>query len=666
MDVDDRPVTDTRRNAPSWLLPWLEWLDVGLHLEVLRLRARYELSLDELRGLYVSDEQVDRLLARSLPDPALQAELDQLGERRTALLAAAYDADTPVAHVARTFALCEAELVALVASLAPEVDLGYQTLYGYLNDDLSRRLVTVDLARRLAGGNAVQPDAALVTDGLVESRPYDPAPGWLGTGLVVSEPARRFLLGLDPLAGTGTTASRPGLVLLESRWPQDAAAAARELTRHDGQVLVEPDPQDPDVPGALHRAVLRARLLGAGVYVAQPPAPAEGTAWLPLLVDAPVTVFLGVRPDQVDTLPLTCVDHQRLVVDRPDREVRRDLWRGTLARHGLAADTDDLAVVADLFDLGPGQIAAAAGDVARAGTADRESLTQAARERAGAGFSGLAVRVTAAYTWDDLVLPAGTMRRLRDLQDAVRHRHEVFDAWGLGRLAGGHSSVRALFAGPSGTGKTMSASVIAGELGLELHRVDLSAVVSKYIGETEKNLARVFQAAEDSSAMLFFDEADALFGRRTQVKDAHDRYANIETSYLLQRIEAFDGVVVLATNLAGNLDDAFGRRIQFTVEFPVPDEELRSRLWSLSLPSTAPVAADVDPAFLAGMFPLTGGDIRSAALMAAFAAAGEGCPIGMRHVVVALGRLRRQQGKVPSPTEFGRYLPLVRDEGGDG
>jgi SpoVK/Ycf46/Vps4 family AAA+-type ATPase len=187
--------------------------------------------------------------------------------------------------------------------------------------------------------------------------------------------------------------------------------------------------------------------------------------------------------------------------------------------------------------------------------------------------------------------------------------------------------------------------------------------VSKHIGETEKNLARVFQAAEDSSAMLFFDEADALFGKRTQVKDAHDRYANIETSYLLQRIEAFDGVVVLATNLTGNLDDAFGRRIQFTVEFPVPDEELRRRLWSLALPASAPVQPDLDPAFLAGMFPITGGDIRSAALMAAFAAAGEGTPIGMRHVVVALGRLRRQQGKVPSPTEFRDYLPLVREEG---
>lgn len=662
MDVDDRSLTGAGQQAPAWLHPWLAWLDVAVHREVLRLRARYELSLDELRGLYVSDEQVDRLLARPGPDERLRTELAALDARRSALLASAYDADTPVAHVARTFALSEAEVVALVACLAPEVDLGYLTLFGYLNDDLTRRFATVDLTRRLGGGDAVQPDSPLLVDGLVEPRRSEQAPGWLGTGLVLGEPARRYLLGLDPLADVGANASRPGLVLLESRWPQDAAAAARELTRHDGQVLVEPDPRTPDVALALRHAVLRARLLGAAVFVAECPDPRV----LPVLVEAPVTVLVGLRPGQADDFALTCVEHQRIVVDRPDRDVRTDLWRGSLARHGLAAEPADLEAVADLFDLGPSQIAVAAAAVARERVADRATLTRAARDRTGAGFAGLAERVTAAYTWADLVLPAGTMRHLRDLQDAVRHRHQVFEAWGLGRMAGGHSSVRALFAGPSGTGKTMSASVIAGELGLELHRVDLSAVVSKYIGETEKNLARVFQAAEDSSAMLFFDEADALFGKRTQVKDAHDRYANIETSYLLQRIEAFDGVVVLATNLTGNLDDAFGRRIQFTVEFPVPDEELRRRLWSLALPAAAPVEEDLDPTFLAGMFPITGGDIRSAALMAAFAAAGEGTPIGMRHVVVALGRLRRQQGKVPSPTEFRDYLPLVREEGREG
>jgi SpoVK/Ycf46/Vps4 family AAA+-type ATPase len=210
----------------------------------------------------------------------------------------------------------------------------------------------------------------------------------------------------------------------------------------------------------------------------------------------------------------------------------------------------------------------------------------------------------------------------------------------------------------------MSASVLAADLGLALYRVDLSRVVSKYVGETEKNIERILAAAESSKAMLLFDEADALFGKRTEVKDAHDRYANIETAYLLQRIESFDGVVILATNLAGNLDEAFGRRIHFQVEFPVPDETLRRCLWRKALPGTAPVAADFDPDFLASMFAMTGGDIRNAALMAAFMAAREGSPIGMSHLVRALARQRRQQGKVPSVSEFRDYLRLVRDEDG--
>lgn len=323
-----------------------------------------------------------------------------------------------------------------------------------------------------------------------------------------------------------------------------------------------------------------------------------------------------------------------------------------------------MAAVASLFTLGPAQIRAAAAAVARSGQVDLGALTGAARVRGGLGLATVAERVPVSYTWDDLVLPPATLRRLRELAGAIRNRHQVFDGWSFGRLAGGHTSVRVLFSGPSGTGKTMSASVVAGDLGLDLYRVDLSAVVSKYVGETEKNLERVLSAAEDSNVLLFFDEADALFGKRSAVKDSHDRYANIEIAFLLQRIEAFDGVLLLATNLPGNLDDAFSRRIQFHVEFSLPDEAARRRLWCKALPKAAPVADDVDPAFLATMFPMTGGEVRSAALLAAFMAADEDVPIGMTHLVRALARQRRQQGKLPSAAEFKGYLRLARGEDG--
>jgi MoxR-like ATPase len=269
---------------------------------------------------------------------------------------------------------------------------------------------------------------------------------------------------------------------------------------------------------------------------------------------------------------------------------------------------------------------------------------------------GLAAPVETAFTWDDLVLPAATLRRLHELAGAVSEREQVF-----ARLNGSRS-VRALFCGVSGTGKTMSASVIAGELGLALCRVDLSTVVSKYVGETERNLEAVFRATEVGDVMLMFDEADALFGKRSVVSDAQDRYANIEVAYLLQRMETYDGVLLLATNLAANMDDAFSRRIHFEIDFPMPDQRARERLWARALPAEAPVDGDVDLDRLARMVPLSGGEIGNAALTAAFLAAHERRPIGMAHLVRAIARQRGRQGKLPTAAEFGEYLHLVSAE----
>jgi SpoVK/Ycf46/Vps4 family AAA+-type ATPase len=201
--------------------------------------------------------------------------------------------------------------------------------------------------------------------------------------------------------------------------------------------------------------------------------------------------------------------------------------------------------------------------------------------------------------------------------------------------------------------------VLAREAGLDLWRIDLSSVVSKYIGETEKQLDRIFATARDGNAILFFDEADALFGKRSEVKDAHDRYANIEVAYLLQRLEVFDGVVILASNLARNVDQAFSRRMQFVIEFPLPDAGLRERLWRASIPAGAPLAGDVDLAFLARQFALAGGDIRVVALDAAFAAAADDAPIDMARLCQAVSRQLLKQGKVPAASEFRQYQGLL-------
>jgi len=209
----------------------------------------------------------------------------------------------------------------------------------------------------------------------------------------------------------------------------------------------------------------------------------------------------------------------------------------------------------------------------------------------------------------------------------------------------------------------MAAAVIARDLGLDLYKIDLATVVSKYIGETEKNLERIFRAAEGSCAILLFDEADALFGKRSEVRDAHDRYANIEVAYLLQRMESYDGAMILATNLARHLDEAFGRRIDFHIEFPEPDEDARERLWRLLIPSAAPRRDDIDFRFLARRFQLTGGEIRNVVLAAAFLAVHEQSEISMDHLVRALARQRRKQGKLPTASEFGPHFGAVRRDG---
>ncbi len=256
------------------------------------------------------------------------------------------------------------------------------------------------------------------------------------------------------------------------------------------------------------------------------------------------------------------------------------------------------------------------------------------------------------------MLPSDVMEQLRELAARARYRATVFREWGLGSTSRG-DGLTALFAGDSGTGKTLSAEVVAGSLGLDLYIVDLSSVVDKYIGETEKNLDRVFDGATGVNGVLLFDEADALFGKRSEVRDAHDRYANVETAYLLQRMEAFDGIAILTTNLRANLDEAFTRRLDAVVDFPIPDERMRRRLWRLHLRPGLPVEDGVDLDFLAVRFPLSGGNIRNVVLSAAHRAAARGGRVSTEDLVRSVDREYRKLGHLSTETEFGPWLRIL-------
>lgn len=349
----------------------------------------------------------------------------------------------------------------------------------------------------------------------------------------------------------------------------------------------------------------------------------------------------------------------RYVPDRPALEVsagtlppreRVRVWRTVMPE--LPGDAGALATS---FTLEGGRAARVARDARLvAALADRgptaTDVIEAVRTRGGAvEAAGVALRRPRA-AWSELVVPSEAVAQLRDAVDRVRHAPTVLDEWGFGSSRPGTRGVSVLLVGPPGTGKSFSAEVLAGALGVDLLQVDLARVLSKWLGETERNLSAVFDAAERSQAVLLFDEADAVFARRTQVSDAHDRYANTETAHLLSRVERYEGLVVLTTNLRRNIDGAFLRRMTFVIDLHEPTVEERRRLWEISVPLGAPVGTDVDLAELAALYPMTGALIRNAATAAAFQAAAAGSPIGLPHLVAAVRREFEKAGRpFPGP-----------------
>jgi AAA+ superfamily predicted ATPase len=349
------------------------------------------------------------------------------------------------------------------------------------------------------------------------------------------------------------------------------------------------------------------------------------------------------------------LDPGYLSLDLPvlDERERQGVWLDALARRGLgAADANDLAA---RYRVGPGvveRVTAGVGESFRVssvehdGAATTAAVNTAVRQHLESRIGDVATRVGRQATWSDVVLPEDLVDSLLEITGRVRYRKKVFEDWGYGRSITTARGITALFSGGPGTGKTMVAGVIARDLGVELYRVDVSRITSKWVGETEKNLASLFDAAEDGQVMLLFDEADSLFAKRTSVQTSVDRYANMEVNYLLQRLDSFEGIAILTTNFGAAIDPAFRRRLSFRVTFPFPDEEMRERLWRALIPSEVPRTEDIDFSSLATRFKLSGGYIRNASLRAAFLAAEEGIALTHDHIERAIRAEFREIGKL--------------------
>ncbi len=356
-----------------------------------------------------------------------------------------------------------------------------------------------------------------------------------------------------------------------------------------------------------------------------------------------VLILAGGESPELHSRGLVTVD-----VQLPSASEQRVLWADALP--GVLEGRAIERLVAQ-FSLSPDAIADLAAQARAAAPDDVPAFVwAAARRRARPALGALARSIEPRASWDLLVLPESQRATLRDVEVQVRHRQQVYESWGFATHSSRGLGISALFAGPSGTGKTMAAEVLARALDLDLVHIDLSSVVSKYIGETEKNLSRIFDAADRGGAILLFDEADALFGRRSEVKDSHDRYANIEVSYLLQRMEAYRGLAILTTNLETSLDPAFMRRIRFVVRFPIPEPEQRAEIWRRIFPPETPT--DGLDAERLGRLAVPGGNIRNIALHAAFLAAEADSPVTMRHLADAARNELRKIGRTAAEREL--------------
>jgi AAA+ superfamily predicted ATPase len=329
---------------------------------------------------------------------------------------------------------------------------------------------------------------------------------------------------------------------------------------------------------------------------------------------------------------------------------RLEFWQRALARRGLAAERPE--ALASRFRFGAGTIETVIDSVVSRldpvlrGTDMSDQLEATARQHIDSRLGAVAQRIDRLAGWEQVALPDDILDSVREFIGRLRHRRTVYDTWGFDRKLSTARGLTALFYGPPGTGKTMVAGLIARELGLELYRVDLARITSKWIGETEKNLAEIFDAAEDGQAIILFDEADSLFAKRTEVKSSVDRYANLEVNYLLQRFDTFEGVAVLTTNFEGAIDRAFKRRLSLRLAFPFPDAEMRVRLWAAHVPPEVPNAGDFDFEYLAKRYPMSGGYIRNCVVRAAFLAASEGAALSQEHLARVIELEYRESGKL--------------------
>jgi AAA+ superfamily predicted ATPase len=650
---------------------------------------------DEVEALLHSHGEIDEVPPPVGLDAAIQASerlRDEPGGRTSRLREA--------------FALGGDDVDLLLLSIAPEIASGYGKIFAYLNDNLNQAYLTIDLAtrvlrtgrtERLSLLNRLMGSSPLVKYRLLVPQAADPSETFASRRLSPSTRLLRWLLddeelprsvGFKPLStqyepfiagpavkrlaqlGDGLDQPYTFVVVGPTSGAREAVAmaVARRCKRPLVMVDVERCHEYLEQPYDLVRELV---LTGAIPFLVNTVEAQDDPAMRTKLMQFGAAIATLDQPVMVGAADRRTVG-ALLGSERPSVTIhtgkstypeREEAWSAALTLKGW--DTDKAAHLAERFYSIGGTTIPRVMERASAESGgkepDEETMWAAAREASRPEFRGLAQHIVPRYRWHDLILNEKILGQLQHLVDFLEHQETVFHRWGARAVRTRGYGIKALFSGPPGTGKTMAAECIAGRLGLDLFRVDLSQVISRWVGETEKNLKEIFDAAEGGGAILLFDEADALFGSRGEVKQAQDRFANQEVSFLLQRLEVFEGCAILTTNLQENIDEAFLRRFGAVVEFPMPSAIQRERLWQKAIPADAPRSANLSEAKLAEQFILAGGSIVNAAIHACILAATDDKDVGMEHAVRAVGQELIKMGKQVNRVHFGEFFDVVAD-----
>ena len=641
---------------------------------------------DSFRGLYVSEADLYESLSGS------SAENEPCAQRKGTI------AGTELfSQLADIFFLTAVEQDVLLIALAADLDVRYPRIFAYLQDDVSRKRPGIDLilsvissshAEKIENHRLFFPSGSLLSNRLIVLSGEETVP-LSGREVRIEPRIAAYLLGdtglhsslshwvelVEPVtevtqpadAGLVTLVEFSGIethlvVYFRGIDEESKRNAAVRLARYFAMPILIADLRNaPSLPDNLEDSLTdlarEALLNGAITFIGgvDEAAPVRNAVLRAAAQFMGLTILSGSLECHSDVTGPTGV--VTIPFDMPAWPERRSLWDVALESRRIETQPALLDTLAECFHFSPGQISSSVETGCnlasyRSEVPQASHVLEAARTITGHELRNLTRRVIPAHSWDDIVLPAEPVSQLQEICRRVTNRHHVLGNWGFEAKLSSGKGICALFYGYSGTGKTMAAEVIARALELDLYKIDLAGVVSKYIGETEKNLDRIFDAAESANGILFFDEADAIFGKRSEVRDSHDRYANLEISYLLQKMEQYEGIAILATNLRQNLDDAFLRRLTFVVPFPFPDVVDRQRIWEKIWPQQTPLAADVDAAFLASRFLLSGGNIRNVALAAAYLAVQDGGPVALAHVLQAVRAEFQKMGKTLSPAEL--------------